>query len=349
MKVLQLNTEKGWRGGERQTLLTSIGLKNLGHQVGLLCLEDLPVARNARAHIENVLEVKNQAECTKRLVSLAKYYDVIHAQSSRAFGCAALSSFLHETPVIYTRRVDFVPRGSLTRLKYSRASAVAAISPAIQRILLRFGLKNVPVISSIVREVRPDVSRAKAVLSDKGIPANKRVIGVVGALVGHKDPLTMIRAAGELKSMGDDFVVVHFGDGPLKNEAAELIKALNLKKEYRMMGYMKNVEDFFSCFDVFAMSSNEEGLGSSVLDAFYNRVPVASTSAGGLKELVQGRGGLCRPEDPKALAENINYLLNNPEKASVFASKAYEYVISNHSMPSIAQAYSDLYEKVVGT
>ena len=35
MRILHLNLEKGWRGGERQTLLTLRGLRAGGHEVAL--------------------------------------------------------------------------------------------------------------------------------------------------------------------------------------------------------------------------------------------------------------------------------------------------------------------------
>ena len=35
MRILQINTERGWRGGERQTLLTALGLRAAGDTVGL--------------------------------------------------------------------------------------------------------------------------------------------------------------------------------------------------------------------------------------------------------------------------------------------------------------------------
>ncbi len=328
--------------------MTSIGLIKLGHSVDLLCLENSPMARKADGKIKNVLTVKNQLNATLRLASSAKNYDIIHAQSARAFGCAALSSYLHQTPIVFTRRVEFIPRGRLTRLKYSRASAVAAISPAISQILEKFGIERVPVISSIVEEVKGDEQRARNILAQKGVHCDRNVIGVVAALTGEKDPFTMIKAARELRKKGTDALFLHFGDGPLKSEMLNLIGEYNLINNYTLMGHLENITDFFSCFDLFAMSSRFEGLGSSVLDAFLHKVPVASTSAGGLKDLVQGRGLLSDPGDAFALAHNMGFLLNNPQKASEYANVAYDYVVENHSMSTIARSYSQLYQKVIG-
>ncbi len=88
------------------------------------------------------------------------------------------------------------------------------------------------------------------------------------------------------------------------------------------------------------MSSQEEGLGSSVLDAFLNKVPVVSTDAGGLNEIISyGRGIKCAKKDPLALAKGINDILSLPEDYRLMADKAYEYAHTQHSPEFITQRY----------
>ena len=75
--------------------------------------------------------------------------------------------------------------------------------------------------------------------------------------------------------------------------------------------------------DVFVMSSREEGLGTSVLDAMARGIPVASTTAGGLPEmLADGAGLLVPPEQPSALADAVARLLTDPELQRSSASSA---------------------------
>ena len=58
-------------------------------------------------------------------------------------------------------------------------------------------------------------------------------------------------------------------------------------------------------------SSRQEGLGSSILDAFIERVPVVATRAGGITETVENMGLLCDIGDSKQIANSINNLLND--------------------------------------
>ena len=48
LRVLLINTEKIWRGGERQTLYTLQGLLSEGVKASLLCLKDYPLHRQAQ-------------------------------------------------------------------------------------------------------------------------------------------------------------------------------------------------------------------------------------------------------------------------------------------------------------
>jgi len=51
-----------------------------------------------------------------------------------------------------------------------------------------------------------------------------------------------------------------------------------------LLGFADNVEDFFSLFDVFVMTSKEEGLGSSVTGFICEQSAGSATNAGGLKD-----------------------------------------------------------------
>jgi glycosyltransferase involved in cell wall biosynthesis len=80
--------------------------------------------------------------------------------------------------------------------------------------------------------------------------------------------------------------------------------------------------------DVFVMSSRQEGLGTSVLEAMALGIPVASTTAGGLPEMLGADSGLLVPtSDPGALAEAVARILENDEVGAGLAEKARTSVL----------------------
>ena len=83
--------------------------------------------------------------------------------------------------------------------------------------------------------------------------------------------MTLIDAAAELLGRRDDVVFLHLGHGALLDAARARVAGLGLQDHYLLPGHQPQVEALFPLFDVFVMSSREEGLGSSVLDAFQAR------------------------------------------------------------------------------
>jgi len=338
MRILEINTEKTWRGGERQTFYTIKGLKDAHVSVELLCLKGYPLSERARILSIPVHTVKGQGEGIKFLMKYGRSFDIIHAQTAKGQSIAVITKVFHNRPIVYTRRVDFIPKGNLARLKYKLTNKVIAISTPIKKILEEFGFNNIEIIPSAVVETGLNRKRGDDLKRELCI-SGKKIIATISSLVPHKDPFTMVETIKELSEIRTDFVFLHFGDGALKTELTEKITKYKLEDIYKLLGFYDNVEDFFSIFDLFVMSSQEEGLGSSVLDAFIYKVPVVSTDAGGLKETVEGRGLLCHVKDAKCLAYSINRILEDKLLRDKLVNKAYNDVIEHYSLKENIEQY----------
>jgi glycosyltransferase involved in cell wall biosynthesis len=346
MKILEINTEKTWRGGERQTYYNIEGMLQQGLTLELLCRKNFPLSKKANELHIPIYEINGPFGAIAFLLKNGKRYDIIHAQTSKAQFYAVLTKWIHRRPVVYTRRVDFVPKGFTTFLKYHFTDKAIAISGVIKNILTDFKIKDVSVISDAIAAKTLDKKRVLQFIENNNWQS-KKIIATTASFVQHKDPLTMVEAIAELHKLRNDFVFLHYGSGPLEAEVIKKINELQVSDCYKIMGFIDEVEDFFSVFDVFTMSSEEEGLGSSVLDAFIYKVPVASTDAGGLKEIINGRGLLSPVKNAKLLAENINTLLENQPFTDSYKEKAYDYTVHYHSVEQIAIAYKLLFAKML--
>lgn len=347
MRILEINTERTWRGGERQTIFCCQGFAAQGAMVTLLCLADSTLAVRAQENRIPTIQVRNQLAAAKVLTCRGRHFDILHAQTAKAQGLAVATKPFHRRPVVYTRRVDFVPKGWATRMKYSATDRIVAISGAIKTILSSWGIPNVVVIPSSVLPSPLVCSKSKAAPFDRSFP-HKKIIATASALVPHKDPLTMVRAIANLRDLrGPDFVFLHYGDGVLYQKVKAEISRFDLHDCYRLMGFQDQIIPLFPFFHVFVMSSQEEGLGSSVLDAFLAGVPVVSTAAGGLKELVSGRGILCPVGHSDCLAQGIQTMLDKPEVALNFIQAAKVYVQMEHDLAAASQAYMTLFQDLL--
>jgi len=347
VKILEINTEKTWRGGERQTCYNIEGMLKQGMEVSLLCRRGYPLSKKAGAYKIYIHEVKGPLQSILYLIKRGKRYDIIHTQTAKAQFYAVITKWIHRRPVVYTRRVDFVPKGKWTWLKYQFTDRVVAISNAIKNILTNFNVKDVAIISDAVAAKTLHKKRVEELFLNNHW-YGKKIIATTAAFVPHKDPITMVKAIGALYKIRQDFVFLHFGTGPLAPQVLQEINRLDISGCYKVMGFVEDIEDFFSVFDVFAMSSEEEGLGSSVLDAFIYKVPAATTDAGGLKEIMHERGLLCHVKDAEQLAKNIDQLLNDEQLRKQLVEKAYQYVIQEHSVEKIAEGYKTLFTGLLG-
>ncbi len=347
--MLQLNFQRGWRGGERQTLYNMIGFRNAGYQVTLLCRKGSLMESKGRAEGFNTKAIANIFGVIYFLAFKCRKYKILHAQTSHILTFVVATKIFHGGKIIYTRRIDKSQSGKFTRWKYHQADKVIAISEAVKEIVEKFINRKVVVISDIGVVRKLDEIHALKLIENVKLSERTIIIATTSALTQDKAPADMVEAIHLLSLKRKDFIFLHFGSGPLAEEIENLIKEKQLEDVYYLMGFADNVEDIFFKLDVFAMSSEMEGLGSSVLDAFLYKVPVVSTDAGGLKELVQdGRGILCKKKSPELLAAGIDELLNHPEQRSEITTNAFHYVKQFHSIQYITDKYIDQINSLFG-
>jgi glycosyltransferase involved in cell wall biosynthesis len=349
LRILQINTERGWRGGERQTLLTAVGLRARGHNVELLLRKGSVLAERARA-LGLVVHTAGGGFAFGCWLALhCKRYDVLHAQTAKVVAWAVAAAFVNQRPVVFSRRTSF-PVGAgvwLTRLKWRRLDQMVAISEAAAHAPRALGVST-QVIPSAVLPIVADAARLQQFLKQRALEG-KRVVGTAAALSVEKDPVTLIHAAAKVCAQFEDVVFVHWGaTGAASHAAEQAIAELGLQERYLLLGFEPDVEQLFAALSVFVMASRYEALGSSVLDAMLQHVPVVSTDAGGLKETVSaGRGLVCAPGDVATMASHIAFMLAQPEQAQAMASVAYAAVRAEYAVNSMVERYIDVYRAVV--
>jgi glycosyltransferase involved in cell wall biosynthesis len=123
-------------------------------------------------------------------------------------------------------------------------------------------------------------------------------------MVAEKDHFTLLRAfaivAAELP--GAELLIA--GDGPLRNRLTEFTRELKLADRVTYLGALPDTPQFMSELDVFVLSSLNEGLPLTVLEAMAAGVPVVATRAGGVEEAAidNKNAFLATPADSDSLA-----------------------------------------------
>lgn len=349
LKVLEMNTEKTWRGGEVHTFYTVKALKHLGVDVTLLAREGFPLAEKARKAGFKVRGVKSNLEALKFLLREGSKFDIIHAQTPKTQGIAVMTKPFHKRPVVCTRLVDYRIKGFLSKLKYRKTDVMVALNKSIKQVLEEAGVKQIEIIPIMYELTEPDVERAKKFLESRGIDLKgKRVVATVAALTEQKDPFTTLEVVRNLLDYRKDFVFLHFGDGHLRSEIEKRIKQLDLEGYYYLLGFVDKPQDFYPLFDVYVMTSLNEGTPLAVLDAFYYEKPVVLSDIEPHREMVgKERGFICPVKTPDCFAKVINDLLTDKTLAPKVTKAAKKWVVENFSLEVLGKRYLDLFQRLI--
>lgn len=330
--VIHVASGREWRGGQRQVWLLARELQRGGEvpQAVVTGSGSELAVRLAADAVPLVPATWRAALDPRALAAIVKATRrdaaLLHAHDAHAVTLAGMASLLTRVPFVATRRVDFPLR---RRGLWARAARIIAISEAVATVLTNDGIpadRLVVVHSGIdlgaVGSVAP-----LGVRSRLGLAEDSLIAATVGALVPHKDHATMLHSA---RRLAERFPTLHWviaGDGELLPVLEWLRDQLGLGERVHFLGQIPAPEGLIAAADVFVMSSREEGLGTSVLDAMARGIPVASTAAGGLGEMLgSGAGLLVPPANPEALANAVARILDDPPLRAGLVSRATEAV-----------------------
>ena len=325
--VVHLASGREWRGGQRQVWVLARALQRLGVEQVVVTGRDTELATRLRASGVPVRTAPWKAGLDPRVLpaalgELRRQRAILHAHDAHALTLAGACAWLTGSPLVATRRVDFPLR---RRAFWHRADRVIAISQAVADVLRRSGVdpERITVIHS---GISVETTRQAARLDVRrllGLGPEARVAANVAALVPHKDQATLVNAAQRLAHRHPNLHWVLAGEGELRTALEAQVEALGLRGRVHLMGHIAGPERLIADADLFVMSSVEEGLGTSVLDAMALGIPIASTSAGGLPEMLGGGAGLLVPaRDPGALADAVAKILESPELGAKLAEQA---------------------------
>ena len=101
--------------------------------------------------------------------------------------------------------------------------------------------------------------------------------------------------------------------------------------------------------EVVVVPSRIESLPTTVKEAFFLNVPVIGTNVGGIPELITNdeTGILIPPENSDELAQAVNELLSNKEKAEKIAANGNIFVKNNMTWDVILPKYIQFYEDLL--
>lgn len=354
--VLHIDTERGWRGGERQVLWLAEELAVAGHETALVARPGEPLAERARERAVRVIpcaprmEFDLAAALAVRREIVRSGAGIVHAHTAHGVALAALATLHTPARVVVTRRVDFRLRRNLaTRWKYRRAHAIIAISRAVATALVEGGIprQRIAIIPDGIDLSRAIQPASRDTLQTLGVARGPLVVQVA-QLVPHKDPLNFVRAIAATRRETPELQALLVGDGPLRTVVEAEVHRLGLDDALHVAGYRDDADALLAAADVVTLSSAEEGMGSVLLDALMLGKPVAATAAGGIPDVIRdGETGLLAPiRNPEALGQRVARLLQDAPLAARLAA-AGRASVEGFSMARVAERTVAVYRQLL--
>lgn len=192
-------------------------------------------------------------------------------------------------------------------------------------------------------------TRSDAPASDIPFPDGATVVGSITRFQAIKDPLTlisaMLQAWPRARDRGIDLRLAMVGDGPLREQAREMLQKAGELDAAWLPGSRDDVPSLLSRFEVFALTSLREGISNTVLEAMATGIPLVVTDTGGNKELVvQGENGFLVPiASPAAIADAILAIATDAGLRARMAAASRARAVEHYSLERMVDAYDRMY------
>ncbi|OLY91460.1 N-acetyl-alpha-D-glucosaminyl L-malate synthase BshA [Cnuella takakiae] len=228
----------------------------------------------------------------------------------------------------------------------NQSDAITAVSQNLcQETYNTFKIhKSIEVIHNFV-----DVER----FSRKPIDAFKKVIAPNGErILLHASNFRKVKRVQDVVLIFNEVnkripsKLLFVGDGPERAVAEDLSRRLGICDDIRFVGKQEQMEDILAIADLFLLTSEYESFGLAALEAMAAGVPVVSTNAGGLPEvIVEGvTGYMGNVGDVDSMSEKAISILQDDATLETFRKGASAHA-KQFDIHNIVPLYEELYEK----
>ncbi len=181
----------------------------------------------------------------------------------------------------------------------------------------------------------------------RGKPGRPPSFVAIGRLQPVKGYDILLSAFARLREQVPEARLCLVGDGPQRDELERASRSLGLERAVEFAGALgkEAIRQRLWTADAFVMSSRSEGMPLALLEAMACGVPCVATRVGGVPGILEGRGILVEPENPKALAEGMASILADPAVAPRLGARAQDGA-QGFSRAASDGAYASLFDKL---
>ena len=334
LHVLQLAREQKRRGNDVVVVAGTLaaGEGSMEYLADELCVEVLPLPA-----LQRELSLRADGAAIRELRAIFRRIrpDVVHTHTAKAGATGRIAALLagRARPKVLVHSYHghvlsgyFSPVRErvfrlIERLLARPTSALVAVSEEVRKDLADYGVAPlerfvvIPYGFDAPEWTEEDEAARTRIRQELGLSEETFVIGWAGRLTPVKRPHHLIRTLRGVIAAGVDAHLIVVGDGEQRAETEELARELGLTDRSHFVGFHRNVHDWYAAFDVFLLTSLNEGTPVVAIEALGAGRPVVATAAGGTPTVVRdGETGFVVPVgDVAGLTDRLVLLAGDPE------------------------------------
>lgn len=321
--------------------------------------------RKEEGLLGHVQAAGSMAAAVRPLRQVMTGYEVIYANTPKAFVLSAIANHGSRRPLIYHLRdilspahFSMVNRRLLVGLANCTARRVVANSQATADAFVEAGGDKSRVVVvpngfpiAISKDTIADRhERRKRLREELGVAGETKLVALVGRLAEWKGQHIAIEAlkglpAVHLVLVGDAL----FGEGAYAQHLRHLVQSLGLAGRVHFLGFRQEVLPIMQGADVLIHTSIvPEPFGRVLVEGMLARCPVIATRGGGTEEIVADgiTGLLIDPDSTELLANAIRQLLEDPPRAHEMARQAYRVALERYRLEPVVAKIDSLIGEV---
>jgi len=235
-----------------------------------------------------------------------------------------------------------------------RVTAVVALTREIEREAYAFGipLERIYALGNGVDTTifhHHDFSEKSIFKKMLGVGLHPIVI-FVGRLSIEKNPDGLLKVwtkAVTLRSAGWKLVLV--GDGPMRAMLEAEVSEGVLEGSVLFAGQQYNIEEWLAIGDIYVISSHNEGLSNTLLEAMASGLPVVATRVSGITEVVDepGAGLVVDVGDMNAFADALVRLAGDSLLREKMGTIGRDVIGQRYAIESVAARHEELYQNLL--
>jgi glycosyltransferase involved in cell wall biosynthesis len=363
MKLLLVNNDKGWGGGQEYLKELAVQLRKSGVDVHFVVragspsaerfvCQDFPVHALPHHGLRDIQALLKLAAILRRerfdIISINREHDIFITVLARllAFPFAGSGRLLMSYHIGIARSQHFL--GAM--------DAIICVSEHVREMLLQFH----PDVAAKTRVLHHGIGLSAAPEAEKFSSGRARrffhgadfpLIGMVGAF--WKNQGELVDCIPLLKRRFTGIKVAFVGDNtelPLAVPLMEKIKRMGLETSVIFTGKVsrEKVADVFFDLDLSVTTHRNEGFGLVHLESLAAGTPVVCYNEGGQVDIFRGEDvGVLVDGGPSEFAAAVADLLDNEERRFAMGKRGRELVEQSYSLRAMGDKYLEFYREVL--